>query len=89
MRTPKALTLAEISRITRLTADEIRRFNPALTQDGAGEKQRLPAALRQRLRPRRLVLASADERRLRGGAGGLPPTRRAAAEWDNRAFDPV
>ena len=32
MRTPRALTIAEISRVTRLSADEIRRFNPALTR---------------------------------------------------------
>jgi hypothetical protein len=30
MRTPKTLTLAEITRATSLTADEVRRFNPAL-----------------------------------------------------------
>lgn len=32
MRTPKALTITEISRATSLPADEIRRFNPALTK---------------------------------------------------------
>jgi hypothetical protein len=32
MRAPKPLTLAEISRATDLTADEVRRFNPALTR---------------------------------------------------------
>jgi hypothetical protein len=32
MRTPRALTIAEIARATSLTTDEIRRFNPALTR---------------------------------------------------------
>jgi len=32
MRTSKTLTLAEITRATSLTADEVRRFNPALTR---------------------------------------------------------
>ena len=32
MRTPKALTLAEITRAAGLTTDEVRRFNPALTR---------------------------------------------------------
>jgi hypothetical protein len=32
MRTPRALTLTEITRRTRLPADEIRRFNPALVK---------------------------------------------------------
>ena len=32
MRTPRALTLTEIVRITNLPSDEIRRFNPALTR---------------------------------------------------------
>jgi hypothetical protein len=32
MRTPRALTVAEISRVTKLPTDEIRRFNPALTR---------------------------------------------------------
>lgn len=32
MRTPRAIPIAEISRRTQLSADEIRRFNPALTR---------------------------------------------------------
>jgi hypothetical protein len=32
MRTPRAVTLAEIARRTKLSTDEIRRFNPALTK---------------------------------------------------------
>ncbi len=32
MRTPRPISLAEISERTRLSADEVRRFNPALTE---------------------------------------------------------
>jgi hypothetical protein len=44
MRTTRAITLAEITRRTKLSADEIRRFNPALTkQVPAGSNLYLPA----------------------------------------------
>jgi hypothetical protein len=89
MRTPKALTLAEISRATGLTSDEIRRFNPALTRT-------VPA--RSNLYLPRYVSAFGPD-----VSFWHRPMSEAYAEvlqdfleldvplarWDSRAFDPV
>ena len=89
MRTPKALTLAEISRATGLTTDEIRRFNPALTRS-------VPA--RSDLYLPRYVRAFGTDvsfwHRPMSGAyaevlGDFLKLDVPLAEWDSQAFDSV
>jgi Transglycosylase SLT domain len=89
MRTPKALTVAEISRATSLTADEIRRFNPALTRA-------VPARSDVYL-PRYVSTFGPDVsfwHRPMSAAyaevlGDFLKLEVPLAEWDSRAFDPV
>jgi hypothetical protein len=89
MRTPKALTIAQVARATGLTVDEIRRFNPAL-------KRAVPA--RANLYLPRYVRAFGPDVTF-----WHRPMSQAYAEvlkdfltldvplarWDSRAFDPV
>jgi hypothetical protein len=89
MRTPKALTIAEVARATGLTTDEIRRFNPALTRA-------VPARANVYL-PRYVSAFGPDV------SFWHRPMSQAYAEvlkdflslevplatWDSRAFDPV
>ena len=51
MRTPRAISLAEIMKRTGLSADEVRRFNPALVDRVPAQAHALPSALRQRVWP--------------------------------------
>jgi hypothetical protein len=44
MRTPRAISLAEIVSRTQLSADEVRRFNPALVDGSAGCSSSTPGA---------------------------------------------
>jgi hypothetical protein len=89
MRTPRAVTLAEISRISRLPPDEIRRFNPALTRTvPARSNVYLPHYLASFgpdvsfwHRPMSPEYAEV----LKDFLGLEVPL----AEWDNRAFDTV
>ncbi|OFW02577.1 MAG: hypothetical protein A3I61_17395 [Acidobacteria bacterium RIFCSPLOWO2_02_FULL_68_18] len=89
MRTPRAIPLAEITRRTKLSADEVRRFNPAL-------RTRVPAAAALYLpvyvaefgrdvsfwhRPPAPSFAAVLNEFLRLGAG--------EERWDDRRFEPV
>ena len=49
MRTPRAISLAEIVKRTGLSADEVRRFNPALVDRVPAQSHALPSVLRQRV----------------------------------------
>ena len=89
MRTPKALTIAEIARATSLTTDEIRRFNPALTRSvPARSNVYLPSYVSAFgpdvsfwHRPMSAAYAEVLEEFL---SLDVP-----LAEWDSRAFDSV
>jgi hypothetical protein len=89
MRTPRALTLADISRATSLPADEVRRFNPSL-------KRTVPA--RSNLYLPRYVSAFGPDvsfwHRPMSAAyaevlGDFLALDVPLAEWDSRAFDSV
>ena len=75
MRAPRAIPVGEITRRTRLTAAEVQRFNPALTRQVPADANFYLPMLVPEFGPRRVVLASAAERRVRGSAGRLPPAR--------------
>jgi hypothetical protein len=89
MRTTKTLTLAEISRVASLPADEIKRFNPALTGQ-------VPAKSNLYL-PRYVSAFGPDvsfwhRPMSEGYAEVLNDFLRLEvplAEWDSHAFDPV
>ena len=89
MRTPRALPLAEIARVTKLSADEIRRFNPALIrQVPAGSDLYLPRYMRAFgpdvsfwHRPASPAYAAVLNEFL---SLDVP-----LAEWDSRSFDAV
>jgi hypothetical protein len=89
MRTPRAITLAEIVRETKLSADEIRRFNPALAK-------RVPAGATLYL-PRYVRAFGADV-----SFWHRPPTEAYTSvlndflqldlppeQWDDRTAEPV
>ncbi len=61
MRTPRAISLTEIVKRTGLTADEVRRFNPALVDRVPARSHALPSVLRQRVWSGRRVLAPAGQ----------------------------
>ena len=89
MRARRALTLAEITRVTRLSADEVRRFNPALVrQVPAGADLYLPLHVEAFgpdvsfwHRPPSAAYASVLYDFLRLDA--------TPDEWDDRSFEPV
>jgi hypothetical protein len=89
MRTPRALALADIVRRTKLPADEIRRFNPALAKRvPANATLYLPQYIRDFgpdvsfwHRPPSAAYAAVLEEFL-----ALDAT---AEEWDDRSFEPV
>ena len=49
MRTPRAMSLAEIVKRTGLAAAEVQRFNPALVARVQAGRHALPSVLRQRV----------------------------------------
>jgi hypothetical protein len=89
MRTPRALRLADISRRTRLSTDEIRRFNPALVrQVPAGATVYLPMPVKDFgidvsfwHRPATPAYQAVLEEFLELESG--------SERWDNRSFEPV
>jgi hypothetical protein len=89
MRTPRAIALADIVRRTKLTADEIRRFNPALVKRvPAGATLYLPQYIKDFgpdvsfwHRPPSAAYASALEEFL-----DLDAT---VEQWDDRSFETV
>ena len=89
MRTPRAITLADIVRRTKLTADEIRRFNPALVKRvPAGATLYLPQYVKEFgpdvsfwHRPPTAAYAATLEEFLHLDA--------TIEQWDDRSFEPV
>jgi hypothetical protein len=89
MRTPKSLTLTEIARVTGLTADEIRRFNPALTRTVPARSDlylpRYVSAFGPDVTFWHRPMSDAYAEVLKDFLSLEVPLAR----WDNRAFDPV
>jgi hypothetical protein len=89
MRTSKALTIAEISRATSLPADEIRRFNPALTKTVPARSDLYLPRYMSTFGPdvsfwhRPMSAAYAEV------LGDFLKLEVPLAEWDSRAFDAV
>jgi hypothetical protein len=89
MRTPKALTVADISRATSLPADEIRRFNPALTKTVLARSDVYLPQYVSTFGPdvsfwhRPMSAAYAEV------LGDFLQLEVPLAEWDSRAFDAV
>ena len=89
MRTPRAIALADIVRRTKLTADEIRRFNPALVKRvPAGATLYLPQYVKEFgpdvsfwHRPPTAAYAATLEEFLHLDA--------TIEQWDDRSFEPV
>lgn len=89
MRTERPIALAEIVRRTRLTADEVRRFNPALVKRvPARATLYLPVSVKEFgrdvafwRRPPSAAYASALQDFIRLEA--------TAEQWDDRSFEPV
>jgi hypothetical protein len=87
MRAPRAIPLTEITRLTRLSADEVRRFNPALVkQVPAGANLYLPSYVKdfgpdvafwQRPAPRAYAAVLGDFLALEPGLD----------RWDDPAFE--
>ena len=89
MRTPRALTVTEISRATSMTADEIRRFNPALTRAAPARSDVYLPRYVSTFGPdvsfwhRPMSAAYAEV------LGDFLELEVPLVEWDSRAFDPV